>query len=288
MKLKYLTKLMEFGVIKITKSGFGNKDGQIPFYLQEPLMIFDYFEENDAQIAKTKTKYLIKQEKIIKNKKTNASFRCPRKGFVPFDILGRLTISAKNDGIPNPGPNIILNESGELLKSPLYLVLMMNHGLIAAMALLYTQKDGSLKLEYLCAAPMFKGSGKALMSYMKSGSAFPKEIKNIYLNDDSKIPGYYLKQGFKLYGKTSPGTYYMNDPLQRRNKNGRILQVNKILDVYKFSLPKHVSNNKDVATNGVAKNGVAKNCVTKKTDRKRITRTRQKQLSEGRVLRRRT
>lgn len=94
----------------------------------------------------------------IKDKKTNSSFRCAREGFVPFDVLGRLLPLARADGIPPVGSEVVVDKNGNLLKSPLYLVLDKRDELIAALAVLYTQADGALKLEYLCAAPKFRGA----------------------------------------------------------------------------------------------------------------------------------
>lgn len=233
----------EIIVHRITKSGFGSSPGQVPSYLKEPLMVFDYLNEEAATNARTKSKYLKKQLNVIKTKKTNSSFRCSREGFVPFDVLGRLLPSARANGIPPVGPEVVVDKEGTLLKSPLYLVLDMRNGFIAALAVLYTQADNSLKLEYLCAAPKFKGAGSALLMLIKSGVIFKtvvRGIRRVYLNNNSNKPGYYEKKGFVRVGKTK---YEMKDPLGRLNeKTGKVRIIDKILNVYKASMSSMSSN----------------------------------------------
>lgn len=225
-------------IIKITKSGFGSAPGQIPTMLQVPLMLFDYFNEAAAKEGKAKTKYVQKQEIEIKKRKTNATFRCPRRAFVPFDVMGRLTVSAREDGVPSAGEDVVLSKDGSLLRAPLYLVLSMIGEFVAALALLYMQPDSSLKLEYLCAAPRFKGSGSALLKQLAGGALFREVVagaKGLYLNDGSGIPGYYANRGFRVVGKTKPNHYKMKDPSGKKGSNGKSLLIDKILNVYKAS-----------------------------------------------------
>mgnify|MGYP002629393054 CR=1 FL=1 len=225
-------------IIKITKSGFGSAPGQIPTRLQAPLMLFDFFNEAAAKEGKAKTKYVQMQEIEIKKRKTNATFRCPRKGFVPFDVMGRLTVSARDDGVPSAGEDVVLAKDGSLLRAPLYLVLSMIGEFVAALALLYMQPDRSLKLEYLCAAPRFKGSGSTLLKQLADGALFREVVegvKGLYLNDDSGIPGYYAKRGFRVVGKTKPNQYKMKDPSGKKDSKGKSLIIDKILNVYKAS-----------------------------------------------------
>jgi len=227
-------------VHRITKSGFGSAPGQIPSNLKVPLMVFDYLNEQVAAKAKTKSKYLTEQLRAIKDKKTNSSFRCSRQGFVPFDVLGRLSPSARADGIPPVGPEVVVDKEGTLLNSPLYLVLNMKDGFIAALAVLYTQADGSLKLEYLCAAPKFKGAGSNLLELIRLGIIFKtvvRGIRRVYLNDNSNRPGYYANKKFVKIGKTKPGKYMVEDSTRRLDsKTGKVKLVDKILNVYKASM----------------------------------------------------
>ena len=239
----------EIRVHKITKPGYGSNSGQIPPDLKVPLLLFDYLNEKDAA-AKRKTKYLTQQLNAIKEKKTNKTFRCPRKGFTPFDVVGKLTRWARNDGIPPMGPKVIVDKEGGLLKSPLYLVLDMRDGFIAALAVLFEQADNSLKLEYLCAAPKFKGAGSALLAMMKKGTIFKpvfKGVKRLYLNNNSQIPNYYTKKGFEKVGKTK---YLM--------KGSAGQDVDKILNVYKASMMPSKSISK------LSKKPVSKKLITKK------------------------
>lgn len=270
----------EIRVHRITKSGFGSSPGQIPSDLKVPLMVFDYLNEEAAKKAKTKSKYLTEQLKTIKNKKTNWSFRCSRSGFVPFDVLGRLLPSARADGVPQVGPEVVLDKEGNLIKSPLYLALIMKDGFIAAFAALYTQADGTLKLEYLCGAPKFKGAGSALLHLMKEGQIFKtvvKGIKRLYLNNNSQIPGYYEKKGFIKAGKTKPGQYMMKDQNGVLDKNtGEIRLVDKILNIYKASMmPSKVKPVKPVKP---------VKSVSKKPLPTRVIRTRRRPLSPPKTL----
>ena len=251
-------------VHKITKSGFGSSPGQIPSDLKVPLVIFDYLNE---VAAKAKTKYLTQQLATIKKTKTNNTYRCPRAGFVPFDMLGRLKKWARDDGIPPVGTDVVLDKEGNLIKSPLYLVLDMKGGFIAASAVLYTQADGGLKLEYLCAAPRFKGAGKALLMLMKEGQIFKtvgSGIKHLHLNNNSGIPGFYTKYGFVKVGKTKPGQYMMKDP------KGEL--VDKILNVYKASMMPSKVSKKPVKS------------ISKKPSPTRVLRTKRKPLLPRRTL----
>ncbi len=229
---------------RITKSGFGPAPGQIPSELQLPLMVFDYLNEEAVKTAKTKSKYLDQQLEAIKVTNTNSSFRCPREGFVPFDVRGRLLSSARSDGIPAVGSEVVIDKNGDLLKSPLYLVLDMRDGLIAALAVLYTQADGALKLEYLCAAPKFKGAGSNLLALIKSGTIFKtvvRGIRRVYLNDNSNKPGFYEGKGFVKVGKTKKGQYMKKDPTGKIDKKtGKVRLINKILNIYKASMMRSV------------------------------------------------
>ena len=234
----------EIVVKRITKSGFGPAPGQIPYELKLPLMVFDYLNEEAVKTANTKSKYLKQQLDAIKNKKTNSSFRCRRDGFVPFDVLGRLLPSARADGIPSVGSEVVVDKNGNLLKSPLYLVLDKRDEFIAALAVLYTQADGALKLEYLCAAPKFKGAGSNLLELIRSGMIFKtvaRGIRRVYLNDNSNKPGFYAAKGFVKVGKTKKGQYMMKDPMGNIDKKtGEVRIINKILNVYKGSMMKSV------------------------------------------------
>lgn len=265
----------EIRVHKITKSGYGSKPGQIPSDLKVPLMIFDYLNESPKV---KKSKYTIKQLKAIKEKKTDASYRCPRKGFIPFDILGRLIQSARLDGVPPPGPNVIIDKNGNLLTSPLYLVLNMKDGFVAAFAFLYTNADGSLKLEYLCAAPKFKGSGKSLLMLLKEGRIFKpivRGVRRLYLNNNSGIPGFYSKYGFVKVGKTRENQYMKQDSKGRLDENGQILLVPKILNVYKGSMLPSVSPSV-----------IPKKLVSKNSLRTRVLKTKRKPLPPPKTPRR--
>lgn len=237
----------EIRVHKITKPGYSSNPGQIPPDLKVPLLLFDYLNEQ-AAAAKKKTKYLTQQLNAIKKKQTNKTFRCPREGFTPFDVVGKLTRWARDDGIPPMGPKVLVDKEGSLLQSPLYLVLDMRDGFIAALAVLFEQADKSLKLEYLCAAPKFKGAGSALLQIIKKGTIFKSVVKGIrrmYLNNNSQIPNYYTKKGFEKVGKTK---YLMKDP------SGKA--VDKILNIYKASMmPSKYS---------VSKKPVSKKLITKK------------------------
>ncbi len=277
----------EIRVHKITKSGFGSQPGQIPSDLKVPLMIFDYLNESALNSTKAKSKYITEQLKAIKDKKTNASFRCSRPGFLPFDVLGRLLPSARGDGVPPAAPNVVLDKNGKLLKSPLYLVLNMKDGFVAAFAFLYTNADGTLKLEYLCAAPKFKGSGKALLLLLKEGLIFKNVVRGVtrlYLDNNSGIPGFYTKYGFVKIGKTRPNQYQQLDPKGRLDKDDKIRLVPKILNVYKASmLPSKVASKRSVGKKFVSKRPLAPT---------RVIRTRRKPLSPPKTpiykLRRRT
>ena len=234
----------EIVVKRITKSGFGPAPGQIPSELKLPLMVFDYLNEEAVKTAKTKSKYLKQQLDAIKDKKTNSSFRCSREGFVPFDVLGRLLPSARADGIPPVGSEVVVDKNGNLLKSPLYLVLDKRDDFIAALAVLYTQADGSLKLEYLCAAPKYKGAGSNLLGLIRSGMIFKtvvRGIRRVFLNDNSNKPGFYEAKGFVKVGKTKKGQYMKKDPTGKIDKKtGEVRLINKILNIYKASMMESV------------------------------------------------
>lgn len=230
-------------VIKITKSGFGSKPGQLPTEMREPLMIFDYVNNVAAHKGRV---YLKKQLTLSEAKGTNASFRCPREGFVPFNILGELIEWARRDGVPMPGTDVVLDKNGMLKKAPLYLVVSMVDNFISALAFLYAQPDDSLKLEYLCAAPRFKGAGSALLELLRSGQVLKRDHKGLralYLDNNSGLPGYYLKRGFRRVGKE---TYKQKDPKGRKDKRGNILMVNKVLNTYKASIKPSISMKKKI------------------------------------------
>jgi hypothetical protein len=221
-------------IVKITKSGFGNKMGQIPLALKVPLLLFDYFNSEDIRKKKPQTI-------AIKKHKTNASYRCPREGMVPFDAKGRLTKWAKDDGVPALAPSIEIDGNGKLQKTPLYLVLSMQYEklgtwvgpIIKALAVIYPLSDFSLKLEYLCAAPKFKGAGTELLKTLRQGKIFKPMIndaRNLLLNNNSEIPGYYEKRGFQKVGQTNKGKYFTWD-------REREIYVDKFLNIYKASLP---------------------------------------------------
>ena len=246
----------EIVVKRITKSGFGPAPGQIPSELKLPLMVFDYLNEEAVKTTKTKSKYLKKQLDAIKDKKTNSSFRCAREGFVPFDVLGRLLPSARADGIPPVGSEVVVDKNGNLLQSPLYLVLDKRDEFIAALAVLYTQADGELKLEYLCAAPKFKGAGSNLLELIRSGMIFKtvaRGIRRVFLNNNSNKPGFYARKGFLKVGKTKKGQYMKKDSKGKIDKKtGEVRLINKILNIYKASMnsvmPYKVIVNKAVKT----------------------------------------
>jgi hypothetical protein len=123
----------------------------------------------------------------------------------------------------------------------------MRDGFIAALAVLFEQADKSLRLEYLCAAPKFKGAGSALLQIIKKGTIFKsvaKGIRRLYLNNNSQIPNYYTKKGFEKVGKTK---YLMKDP------SGKA--VDKILNVYKASMNPSKS---------ISKKSVSKKLINKK------------------------
>lgn len=238
----------EIVVKRITKPGFGSTPGQIPSELKLPLMLFDYLNEEAAKTAKKKSKYLEQQLAAIKDKKTNSSFRCPRDGFVPFDVLGRLLPSARADGVPPIGSEVVVDKEGNLLKSPLYLVLDKRDEFIAALAVLYTQADGALKLEYVCAAPKFKGAGSNLLKLIHSGMIFKtvvRGMRRVFLNDNSNKPGFYERKGFLKVGKTKKGQYMKKDPKGKIDKKtGEVRLINKILNIYKASMMKSVMPSK--------------------------------------------
>lgn len=247
----------EIVVKRITKSGFGPAPGQIPSELKLPLMMFDYLNEEAVKTAKTKSKYLKQQLDAIKDKKTNSSFRCAREGFVPFDVLGRLLPSARADGIPPVGSEVVVDKKGTLLKSPLYLVLDMRDEFIAALAVLYTQADGGLKLEYLCAAPKFKRAGSNLLELIRVGMIFKtvvRGIRRVFLNDNSNKPGFYARKGFLKVGKTKKGQYMKKDPKGKIDKKtGEVRLINKILNIYKASMMKSVMPSKVIVNKPVKK-----------------------------------
>lgn len=234
----------EIVVKRITKPGFGPAPGQIPSELKLPLMVFDYLNEEAVKTARTKSKYLTEQLNAIKDKKTNSSFRCAREGFVPFDVLGRLLPSARADGIPSVGSEVVIDKKGNLLKSPLYLVLDKRDEFIAALAVLYTRADGALQLEYLCAAPKFKGAGSNLLKLIRSGMIFKtvvRGIRRVLLNDNSNKPGFYATKGFLKVGKTKRGQYMKKDPKGKIDKKtGEVRLINKILNIYKASIMKSI------------------------------------------------
>ena len=271
----------EIVVKRITKYGFGSDPGQIPSELKLPLMVFDYLNAKAVNTAKKKSKYLEQQLAAIEDKKTNSSFRCPRDGFVPFDVLGRLLPSARGDGVPPVGSEVVVDKEGTLLKSPLYLVFDKRDEFIAALAVLYTQADGALKLEYLCAAPKFKGAGSNLLQLIRSGMIFKTVVRGIgrvYLNDNGNKPGYYEGKGFVKVGKTKPGQYEMKDPFGTLNSKGNVRRINKILNVYKASMNKSVVPSKVTVKKSVNKpvKKPVKKLVNKPTTR--VIRTRRRPL----------
>ena len=224
-------------LIPITKSGFGSAPGQIPLKYKVPLLIYDHLKEEDASSKNPKSKYLQAQLKAIATKGTNDSYRCRRSSFVPFDILGRLLPSARDDGVPRAGPNVKTNSKGGLQEAPQYLLLAMADGVIKAHAFLYAVDDSSLQLEYLCAAPRFPGAGRALLTSIRNGKIFPAAFpKRVYLNNNSGRPGFYANQKFTKVGQTPEGKYLMKDPNGKKDNEGKSLLITKYLNVYKDSL----------------------------------------------------
>lgn len=254
-------------VRKITQTGFGIAPGQIPNKLRVPFMLFDYLNDKKAaQTAKPKSRYLKEQLKAITKEKTNSTFRCSREGFVPFDVNGHLLQSARKDGIPLIGPKVSIDEHGNILRAPLYLVLDMRDEFIAALSVLYTLADGSLKLEYLCAAKKFPKAGTKLLNFISTGTFFRKVVpvhvftapRRVFLNDNSGIPNYYKRKGFTYMGPTETGQYMTKE---FDKTTGKLKLVNKILNVYKKSMNKPATQTKPTDE---AKKKQAKHTLTKK------------------------
>lgn len=260
----------------ITKEGFGKNSGQLPPALKEPLMIFDHINSNDARkkteinslytsdnvvprsvrkemnklLSKRDYLYLTQQMQYSKKRLTNNTYRCPVGGFVPYDDQGKVILSAINDGVPLPYEKIVLNTSGKVTRAPHILVLYMIDNFIAALAFLFFTSNESVKLEYLCAAPRYKGAGTTLLKSLPQQLSHLKHINYIYLNDDSGKKGrtnskgvyhhgFYSRPniGYERHGKTPTGQYYKKAynsfGKSIRNTSGKSVHVNKILDVYR-------------------------------------------------------
>lgn len=267
----------------ITKEGFGKGPGRLPPELKKPLMIFDHINSNKARkkmqmnnfysrypdkvprsakkemnelLSKLDYLYLKQQMQYSSNRNipvTNSTYRCPVAGFVPYDGQGKVTNSAKADGVPLPGEKIVLNTSGKVTRAPHILVLHMIDSFITALAFLFFTSNDSVKLEYLCAAPRYKGAGTTLLKSLPQQLSDFTNVYYIYLNDDSGKKGrtnskgvyhhgFYSRPniGYERHGKTPPGQYYKKayNSLGKsiRNASGKSVLVNKILDVYKKQL----------------------------------------------------
>ena len=201
-------------VYKITRPGFGSKAGQLPMSIFGSL--FAYAPIHDDLPASM----LSRMRKL----QADPVFRCKREGFIPYKTNGKMLDSAKADQVPEISDKVELTRGGEVKKAPHFLVLLWKFGVIAASAFLFPEKYGpytNIKLEYLCAAPYFKGSGSFLLNkldYIFKGGNFDQLVLNN--NSDWKrrtdgqgrvLPGYYDKMGFDLVGKTENPLY--NPPL---------------------------------------------------------------------------
>ena len=228
-------------VFRVTMQGFGNRTGQLPKYIQHHLEKFSPVQTSTTRTTRTTRTRRQRSDSVVAN--AQAQYRCKREGFVAFDTLtGQVTDWAKQDGVPLPSTRIQVNSKGELTHAPIYVAMLFyslnnnanNDGntgseFIGAMATLFLQADNSVKLEYLCAAPRFKGAGKALLRKITMRDLyFPDAPRRIVLDDDTEKRhgqrGFYSKMGFAKTGEKARYT-----SITHPNKS-------KYLDIYNKSL----------------------------------------------------
>ena len=218
----------QFFVYRITKPGYGNKPGQLPSSLKDALILMD---DSQGKVSKIKA---ATEARFIKSKKlTVEEVRARRcKYGVPFTAQGFLKQHVKADYAPTAGDDVKLDVKGGLLSAPLYLMVLMEDGMINAYGFSHLLPGRRVKLMYLCS--VVKGAGKHLMTeILKPENYLPDVVRYIELDDDSGLkgqvrngvyaPGYYSKLGFRVIGNT--GDKYLHT---EGSKKG----TPKVLNVY--------------------------------------------------------
>lgn len=165
-------------VVRITKEGYGDEEGQIPKQYK-----------NHIEAFKTKKHY--------------SKYRCGRELFVPFTTGGFIK---KEPGVVLPRNRQHERVDGLRTPSntfPIYLFMHFRSARLVGTAIVQKRSKDMVKLVFLCAAPAARGTGKALLEEVQKQSRyFPNKPTYAKLNDDSGQPGYYSKRGWTRQPKS--------------------------------------------------------------------------------------